>query len=194
MTIEKSELLNVYLKEYEAIRGEILLRLKEKNTIVRYMILLISAIIAGLWKVQSNVDQTFFMIVLLFIIPIISTLLSFIHNWHDGMIAALGSYVQNEIRPKINSIFDKTDLFRWDEFLLGFRKTFGWKTNAIIMRLIFIAPIPVSVIGYFMITTRPQAKWIEMTLIFIDLLCLILIIANFIIIDIKYKNLDETHL
>ncbi|MEA3358199.1 MAG: hypothetical protein U9R17_02155 [Thermodesulfobacteriota bacterium] len=190
MAIGESELLNVYMKEYETIRSEILLRLKEKNTIVRYMILLISAVIAGIWKVNSNLDQTFLMIVLLFIIPFISLLLSFIHNWHDEMIVALSSYFQKEVRLKINSIFHKEDLFGMNKFLSEFRNGFLWKTKAIIMRLIFIAPIPVSVIGYFMIKIVDQKKWIETTLIFIDLLCLLLIIVYFFIIDRKYKKIE----
>jgi hypothetical protein len=189
MAMEDSDLLNVYIKEYETIRNEILLRLKEKNTMVRYMILLVSAVIAGIWQAQGNADPTFLMIVLLFIIPIISILLSFIYNWHDEMIVVLGSYVQKEIRSRINNICNQKDLLGWDKFLVEFRNRFGWKTNAIIMRLIFIAPIPVSVIGYFMIKTGYQKSWVDIALIGIDFLCLAWIIVNFLIIDIKYRKL-----
>jgi len=49
------------------------------------------------------------------------------------------------------------------KFLGELRNRFGWKTSAVIMRLIFLAPIPVSVIGYFMIKTGYQKSWVEIT-------------------------------
>lgn len=191
MSKEISNLLNVYIKEYEATRSEIILRLKEKNTIVRYMILLVSAVIVGIWKAQENMDQIFLMLVLLLIIPFISILLTFIHNWHDEMIVTLGSYIQKKIRPRINKIFKRSDLLEWDMFLDDFRKKFGWKTRAIFMRLIFVAPIPISVIGYLLIKSRPSEIWIEITLISIDLLFLLWIVSHFILIDRKYRLIKE---
>ncbi|ODS32828.1 MAG: hypothetical protein SCARUB_02034 [Candidatus Scalindua rubra] len=121
---QSDSILNVYLKEYDAIRNEINLRLKEKDTIVRYTILLVSAIILGIWKTQDNFNHTFLMLVLLLIIPFISILLTFVHNWHDEMIIVLGSYIEKEIKPKINSFFEKTDLLGWESFLLEFRNKY----------------------------------------------------------------------
>lgn len=184
-------ILNVYLKEYEATRSEINLRLKEKDTIVRYTVLLVSAIIFGLWREHDNLNQIFLMVVLLLIIPFISILLTFVSNWHDEMIVALASYIEQELKPKINNLFGTTNLLGWDSFLQKFREQFGWKTNALIKRLIFIAPIPISVIGYFLITVRPQGEWIEIIMIIIDLLFLLLVLYHFFMIDKKYMALKE---
>jgi hypothetical protein len=188
---KSDSILNVYLKEYEAIRNEINLRLKEKDTIVRYTVLLVSAIVVGLWKAPDNFNQTFLMLALLLIIPFISILLTFVHNWHDEMIIVLGSYIEKEIRPRINILLEKEDLLKWDTFLQEFRNKNEWKINSLVKRLIFIAPIPISMIGYFLITARLNEKWIEIIMVTMDLLLLLWIFYHFFKINKKYEKLKE---
>ena len=57
-------LLNVHLKDYELTREEMVLRLKEKNSLLRYLILLIGAVIAGLWSNQTGTTNN---LILMFI-------------------------------------------------------------------------------------------------------------------------------
>lgn len=63
----EESLLSIHLKDYELTREEIILRLKEKNTILKYLVLLIGAVIAGLWSDKSGASNS----LVLMIIPII---------------------------------------------------------------------------------------------------------------------------
>ncbi len=182
-------LLNVHLKDYELTREEMVLRLKEKNSLLRYLILLIGAVIAGLWSNQTGTtNNLILMIIFLIIIPIISTILVFLYNWHDECIIKLKSYLQDEIIPKICKIFGTDDLLTWENFQQKSRQESKLLSYPNLGRLIFIVPILVSVVGYILIENLQNLTYIKWILIFMDIIFIIIILSIFSDINKKFRT------
>lgn len=178
------------IKEYDQLSSEIELRLKEKNTIFRYLLLLITAVIAGIWKFdKASCEPNHIMLILLLIIPLTTFLLTFIYNWHDRMIVQLATYIEQELRPKIISYFNDETLLGWGNFLNKQRHGHKWKMNAFLMRLSFTFPILISVVGYFLLFYCKSQNYLLITLLSIDTIALILIIILFFCVDISYRKI-----
>jgi hypothetical protein len=185
-------LVNIHLKDYEIIREEIILRLKEKNLLIRYLILLIGAVIAGLWSDMPGVSNNIIlMIILLIIIPIISLILIFLYNWHDECIVKLAFYLHNEVRPKLCSLLETDDIFTWENLQHDFRRKSSFFNYANLGRLIFVVPILISVTGYILIENLQTLGYVKWFFISMDIIIMVFILFSFIKINAKYRNLTK---
>lgn len=189
---KKDFLVNIHLKDYEITREEIIMRLKEKNLLTRYLMLLIAAVIAGLWSDKAGVSNNIIlMIVFLVIIPVISLILVFLYNWHDECIVTLAFYLNHEIRPKICSLLETNEIFTWENLQQEIRQESTFFNYANLGRLIFIIPILISVTGYILIENIKNMDYIKWFLISMDIIIIVLISFSFIKINIKYRNLNK---
>ena len=188
---DKNILIQIHLKDYELIREEILLRLKEKNLLTRYLLLLIGAAIGGLWSAKTHSPDIIFMIVLLVIIPVIALILVFLYNWHDERIIELSCYLEKELRPKISFLLNTEDIFTWENFL----KTLRIKSEVILYpnlgRLIFIAPIVISIIGFFLLESPTYLNIWKGLFISMDIIFIGICIYSFKRINAKYLNFSK---
>ena len=185
-------LVNIHLKDYEITREEIILRLKEKNLLTRYLMLLIAAVIAGLWSDKPGVsNDIILMIIFLIIIPVISLILVFLYNWHDECIVKLAFYLNNEIRPKICSLLETDDIFTWENLQAKFRQESTFFNYPNLGRLIFIIPILISVTGYVLIENIKTLDYIKWFLISMDIIIIVFISFSFTKINTKYRNLKK---
>lgn len=186
-------LVNIHLKDYEITREEIILRLKEKNLLTRYLMLLIAAVIAGFWSDKPGVsDNIILMIIFLIIIPVISLILVFLYNWHDACIVKLAFYLHHEIRPKICALLETDDIFTWENLQQKFRQESTFFNYANFGRLIFIIPILISVTGYVLIENIKTLDYIKWVLISMDILIIVFISFSFAKINTKYRNLRKS--
>ena len=185
-------LVNIHLKDYEITREEIILRFKEKNLLTRYLMLLIAAVIAGLWSDKPGVENDIIlMIIFLIIIPVISLILVFLYNWHDECIVKLVFYFNNEIRPKICSLLETDDIFTWENLQAKFRQESTFFNYPNLGRLIFIIPILISVTGYVLIENIKTLDYIKWFLISMDIIIIVFISFSFAKINTKYRNLKK---
>jgi len=185
-------LVNIHLKDYEITREEIILRLKEKNLLTRYLMLLIAAVIAGLWSDKAGVSNNIIlMIIFLIIIPVISLILVFLYNWHDECVVKLAFYLNHEIRPKICSLLETDEIFTWENLQQKFRQESTFFNYANLGRLIFIIPILISVTGYILIENIKTLDYIKWFLISMDIIIIVFISFSFTKINTKYRNLNK---
>ena len=104
--------LQVLLTEYERIKEEIFHHKTTQQTILNFIIFLISAEIAGLLQIFLSPSQLSGRLVgyLLLVVPIPFALLSFYHSAYTIRIHKLASYLDAELREKIETIVGKGTL------------------------------------------------------------------------------------
>lgn len=188
---QKSICNDIYLEEYKALRDEILLRTREKNRTINHVILLISALIVAIWQIPGRIEPERTYIIFLLIIPIISFMLALIYCWHDLMIASIGGYIDQLLRPKLAELYGKEDILEWERYLHKCRQSFSWKTMSFLNRLILVLPIPVSTISLFVLMEPLFLSIIKITLLLFNLAIFMCILIIFLLIDRKYLKIKQ---
>ena len=179
--------IDIYLEEYRTVREEILLRLKERNTIVRYILLLISALIVAIWQISSSeVQPQKTLVIFLVIIPTIFFLLALIYCWHDIMIARLANYNNKILRPKLAEVCQNKNILAWEKYLHKQRKSLFWKCMSFLNRLILVVPIPLSIISMYALIKPDIFSTIKIILAIFTLLLFIAVLVLFLFIDCMY--------
>lgn len=176
--------IDIYLEEYRTVREEILLRLKERNIIVRYILLLISALIIAIWQISnSEAEPQKTLVIFLVIIPVIFFLLALIYCWHDIMIARLANYNNKILRPKLVDIYQDKNILAWEKYLHKQRKSLFWKLMSFLNRLILLVPIPLSTISMYALTKPDIFITIKIALTIFTLLLFVVVLVLFLFID-----------
>ena len=134
------------MEEYRTLREEILLRMKGRNSTGYYVLLLMSAVILGIWQVQGKMPEEKLFAVFLLIVPITSLFLAVIYSFHDVMIARLGGYINQVLRPKLMDVCDRSDILAWEPYLSQGTAAGSFRAMALCRRLIFVVTLAVSTI------------------------------------------------
>lgn len=189
--IQRSISNDIYLEEYKALRDEILLRIRGKNRTINYVILLISALIIAIWQIPGRIEPERVYIIFLLIIPLISFALALIYCWHDLIIASIGGYINQLLRPKLVELYDEEDILGWESHLQKCRKSFSWKTMSFLNRLILVLPIPISTISLFVLMKPFFFNVIKITLLVFNVAMFMFILIIFLLIDSKYVKAKQ---
>jgi len=185
---QRNTSIDVHLEEYKALREEILLRMKERNAVVNYILLLISALIVAIWQIPGRIEPERTFIIFLLIIPVIFFFLAIIYCWHDLMIASIGGYINQILRPKLIEVCQHEDILGWEKYLQKHSKSPSWKIMSILNRLILVVPIPISTISLFALMKPQIFDTIRITLTIFDLLLFIGIVILFLLVDRVYAK------
>jgi len=185
---QRNTSIDVYLEEFKALREEILLRMKERNATVNYILLLISALIVAIWQIPGRIEPEKTFIIFLLIIPVIFFFLALIYCWHDLMIASLGGYINQILRPNLIKVCHHEDILGWERYLQRRSKSLSWKIMSFFNRLILVVPIPISTISLFTLMKPQIFKTAGITLAIFDLLLFITILILFLWIDRVYAK------
>ena len=185
---QRNTSIGIHLEEYKALREEILFRMKERNAVVNYIILLFCALIVAIWQIPGRIEPERTFIIFLLIIPMISFFLAIIYCWHDLMIASLGGYINQILRPKLIEVCQHEDILEWGKYLQKHRKSPSWKIMSILNRLILVVPIPISTISLFALMKPQIFETVEITLAIFDLLLFLSILILFLLIDRIYAK------
>ena len=185
---QRNTSIDVHLEEYKALREEILFRMKERNAVVNYILLLISALIVAIWQIPGRVEPEKTFIIFLLIIPVVFFFLSLVYCWHDLMIASLGGYINHILRPKLIKVCQHEDILEWEIYLKKRCESSSWKFMSFLNRLILVVPIPISTISLFTLMKPQIFKTVGITLAIFDLLLFISILILFLLIDRIYTQ------
>ena len=185
---QRNTSIGVHLEEYKALREEMLLRMKERNAVVNYLLLLISALIVAIWQIPGRIEPERTFIIFLLIIPAVSFFLALIYCWHDLMIASLGGYINQILRPKLIEVCQHEDLLEWEKYLQKRSKSPSWKIMSLLNRLILVVPIPISTVSLFTLMKPQLFETVEITLTIFDLLLFLSVLILFLRIDRIYAK------
>nr|QNO53321.1 hypothetical protein AFNPGKIM_00017 [Methanosarcinales archaeon ANME-1 ERB6] len=185
---QRTTSIGIHLEEYKALREEILFRMKERNAVVNYIILLFCALIVAIWQIPGRIEPERTFIIFLLIIPVISFFLALIYCWHDLMIASLGGYINQILRPKLIEVCQHEDILEWEKYLQKHSKSPSWKIMSLLNRLILAAPIPISTISLLALMKPQIFDTIRITLTIFDLLLFIGVVILFLLVDRIYAK------
>jgi hypothetical protein len=185
---QRNTSIDIHLEEYKALRAEMLLRMKARNAVVNFILLLISALIVAIWQIPGRVEPEKTFIIFLLIIPVVFFFLSLVYCWHDLMIASLGGYINHILRPKLIKVCQQEDILEWEIYLKKRCESSSWKFMSFLNRLILVVPIPISTISLFTLMKPQIFKTVGITLAIFDLLLFISILILFLLIDRIYAQ------
>ena len=185
----KSDEIEVCLKEYEALRQEILLRLRMQHQVILFSVIFTGALIS-LLPLLKQYDA--------YSLLLLASLLYFIFGWHyfeqDFLIAHVASYIQNALRPAISvsggSKAQRDAVLGWESYrnkLLFRTRTGNWFYTALtLFRLVpTVGSGVLSLTGYVYIAfvqgqrTVPVAAWEPVLLAIDGILAVLMIIIAF---------------
>lgn len=185
---QRNKRIDVYLEEYKALREEMLLRLKGRNAIVNYILLLVSALIVAIWQVSGRIEPQKVSIIFLLILPVVFFFLALIYCWHDMMIASLGGYIKEVLRPRLIEVCQHENILEWESYLKKRSESSQWKIMSFLNRLILVVPIPISVFSLFALMKPQIFEIVGITLAIFDLLLFTTILILFLLIDRMYSK------
>jgi len=71
-------------------------------------------LIVAIWQIPGRIEPERTYIIFLLIVPLISFMLALIYCWHDLMIASIGGYINQLLRPKLAELYGKEDILGWE--------------------------------------------------------------------------------
>ncbi len=64
----RNEKMSILIEEYRTVREEIIFRMKERNKIFNYLLLIISSLIVGVWQFREDSGRKEYLIILIFLL------------------------------------------------------------------------------------------------------------------------------
>ncbi len=185
----RAEEIEVCLKEYEALRQEILVRLRMQHQVILFCVMVTGALIS-LLPLLKQYDA--------YSLLLLASLLYFIFGWHyfeqDFLIAHVASYIQNALRPAISgsggSKAQRDATLGWELYrnkLLFRTRTGNWFYTALtLFRLVPTVGCGILTLGGYVYIafvqsrkTAPIAAWEPVLLVVDGILAVVMIIIAF---------------
>ena len=142
-------ILQASIEEYKTLRSEIMLRIRLRQSLLNYSILIFSglltlsaAVLSGRFDIHISED---IQIILFLIIPWLFYPLALIYFRQDLFIAVLAGCIELKISPKINKLLNATaHKWEWEGYIHTFRKSFFQKILAAIRYIPLLLPSLIS--------------------------------------------------
>jgi len=148
-------ILQASLEEYKTLRSEIMLRIRLRQSLLNYSILIFSGLLtlsaaafSGRFDITISED---IQIIIFLIIPWLFYPLALIYFRQDLFIAVLAGCIEHKISPKINKLLNATaHKWEWEGYIHTFRKSFFQKILAAIRYIPLLLPSLISLFcSYF---------------------------------------------
>ena len=166
-------ILQTSLEEYRTLRAEIMLRIRLRQNITNYAVLIFTGLLTFFAVVLSerlniNISKDMQAIILL-IVPWLFYPLALLYLRHDLFIAALAGCIEHKISPKINKLLNigdnkhvKRRIWEWETYIHTLRKSLSQKILAGIRYIPLLLPSFISLVySYFVLSQKLESVLLD---------------------------------